>query len=209
MSRSPPYPQPLPALQRGFSLVEVLVVILVTSFGMLGIASLQANTAKYKINSWARAAAAVQFGDLADRMRANPSQAGGRFQATGGAAAVSAYSVIDSWETQQAADLTPLVNCLTADCLPAVRATYDLLAWRAEVRRQFPQGAVSIGGNLATGVVATIAWYDRQFTDAAGDLSSSDVCVANPPTPAAAASCCPATLAAPPGVRCANMSFTP
>jgi hypothetical protein len=151
----------------------------------------------------------VQFGDLADRMRANPSQAGGRYQPLGGASAATLYTVTDNWATQQAANLTPATDCLTAACQPDVRAAYDLVAWRAEVRRQFPQGAVSITGNLATGVTATIAWFDRQFTDATGTLASSDQCVANPATPAFAANCCPTALAAPAGVRCTNMSFTP
>jgi type IV pilus assembly protein PilV len=194
--------------QHGFSLVEVLVVILVMSFGLLGIASLQANTAKYKINSWARAAAAISFSDLADRMRANASQAGGRYLAVGGAATASTYVVADNFTVQQAADLTPVTNCLTADCTTVQRATYDLLTWRAEVRRQFPQGAVSITGDLAGGVTATIAWFDRQFTNTTGALASSDVCAAGD-TPAAAAACCPAALAAPAGVRCTNLSFIP
>ena len=68
-----------PVSQAGFSMIEVLVVIVVLSFGMLGIAGLQASTAKFKINSWARSAASVQFSDLADRVRANPGQAGPSF----------------------------------------------------------------------------------------------------------------------------------
>ena len=57
---------------KGFTLLEVLIVLIVLSFGLLGVASLQANTAKFKINSWARAASSVQFSCLSYAMRANP-----------------------------------------------------------------------------------------------------------------------------------------
>lgn len=194
---------------RGFSLIEVLVVILIMTFGLLGIAGLQAATAKYKVNSWVRSAASVQFSDLADRLRANPDQAGGRFvAATGTPSAVSAYVMEDDWATQQADTLTPANNCLTTVCTAAERAAFDLVTWRAEVRRQFPQGAVTVSGDVAVGVTTTIAWFDRQFTNAAGTLQSSDVCAAGG-NAATAASCCPATLDAPAGVRCANMVINP
>lgn len=197
------------ASARGFSLIEILVVILIMTFGLLGIAGLQAATAKYKVNSWVRAAASVQFSDLADRLRANPDQAGGRFvSATGTPATASAYTVTANWTAQQAAALTPAVDCLTTVCTAAQRAAFDLTVWRAEVRRQFPQGAVTVAGDVAVGVTATIAWFDRQFTDATGELQTSDVCVANS-AGALAANCCPDTLEAPAGVRCTNMLINP
>lgn len=195
---------------RGFSMIEVLVVMLILSFGMLGIASLQANTAKFKINSWARSAASVQFSDLADRVRANPTQAGMTFTQTGSGTSTSGYALASGWNTQQSDALTITTNCLTTECTAAEHATYDMLVWRANVRRMFPQGAAIVAGNRSTGVSASIAWFDRQFTQANGSLDSSAVCVAGV-TGAAQANCCPATLGDPatPGVRCTNLSFLP
>jgi type IV pilus assembly protein PilV len=199
-----------PAPQAGFSMIEVLVVIVVLSFGMLGIAGLQANTAKFKINSWARAAASVQFSDLADRVRANPDQAGPEYGKTPATGSTSAYALQRSWTQQQTDDLSVAANCLTATCTAAQRASYDMLVWRARVRRSFPQGSAVVTGNRAAGITATIAWFDRQFTTPAGGLDKSAVCT-DTSAGADAMNCCPAALAspAPAGVRCTNFTFIP
>ena len=191
-------------------MIEVLVVMLILSFGMLGIASLQANTAKFKINSWARSAASVQFSDLADRVRANPTQAGMTYATTGSGTSASGYALASDWSTQQAATLAISTDCLTTECTAAERATYDMLVWRAGVRRMFPQGAAVVAGNRSTGVSASIAWFDRQFTKTDNSLDSSAVCVAGV-SGAVQANCCPAALGDPatPGVRCTNISFLP
>ncbi len=194
---------------RGFSLIEVLVVILIMTFGLLGIAGLQAATAKFKVNAWVRSAASVQFSDLADRLRDNPGQAGGRYvAATGTASLPSAYVFTDDWDAQQGAVPEPDEDCLTTVCTPAERAAFDLATWRAEVRRQFPQGSVTVTGDVAVGVTATVAWFDRQFTNAAGELQSSEVCAAGN-NAAVAANCCPAALDAPAGVRCTRVLINP
>jgi type IV pilus assembly protein PilV len=203
---------------RGFTLLEVLVAIVVLSFGLLGLAGLQAATAKYKIGSWARSAASVQFADLADRVRANPIGVGATIGITPSIA--SAYTVTDDWAAQQAADLAIATDCAVNVCTAAQRAAFDMLVWRTAVRRQFPQGAAIVTGGGAGGgapvlpVNATIAWFDKQFTRVDGSLDASATC---PTTPAGLAalsaaqrtSCCPQALAAPDGVRCVSFSFLP
>lgn len=62
--------------QSGFSMVEMLVAILVFSLGLLGVAGLQAATAKYKINTQANAAVGQIFLDFTERVRVNPTAAG-------------------------------------------------------------------------------------------------------------------------------------
>lgn len=195
---------------RGFTLIEVLVVILVMTFGLLGIAALQANTAKFKVNGWVRATASVQFADLADRIRANPGQAGSAIDTSNGnATAASTYVFTQTWAQQEADPPAPAVDCLTAVCTPAERAAFDLATWRGEVRRQFPQGSVHVEGDVgAGGVRATIAWFDRTAARADGSLDRAPVCAAGLP-PAGFATCCPAALAAPDGVRCTRVVFVP
>jgi type IV pilus assembly protein PilV len=203
---------------RGFTLLEVLVAIVVLSFGLLGLAGLQAATAKFKVGSWARSAASVQFADLADRVRANPIGAGATIGIT--PAIASAYTMTDDWDAQQADALAIATNCATTVCTAAQRATFDMLVWRTSVRRQFPQGAVIVTGGGAGGgapllpVNATIAWFDKQFTRVDGSLDESATC----PTTAAGlaalnaaqrTSCCPQELDAPAGVRCVSFSFLP
>jgi type IV pilus assembly protein PilV len=196
-------------LQRGFSMLEVMIVLLVLSFGLLAVAGLQANTAKFKINSWARSAAAVQFSALADSIRANPSAAGSDYFAT--SAVTSAYGVNANWATQQADALAISRDCSMTSCTDAQRAEFDLLSWRRDVRRLLPQGAVVVTGNRSAGINTTIAWFDKQFVEPSGAMGRSDVCAATL-TGVAQVNCCPADLVGDPaieGVRCSNVSFLP
>jgi type IV pilus assembly protein PilV len=195
----------------GFTLLEVLIVLIVLSFGLLGVASLQANTAKFKINSWARSAASVQFSALADAMRANPGEAG-TIYLDGPNNSASAYTLSDDWATQQSDTLTIATDCLSSLCTSAQRAAFDLTAWRREVRSLLPQGAVTVTGNSSRGVTATIAWFDKQFVDTTGAPGRSLVCAAGQTDAADQANCCPASLTGDPAeenVRCTNVTFVP
>lgn len=58
--------------QRGVSLIEVLVAIVIFSVGVLGVALLQIKGMQYTKQSGSRTAAIEQAGSLADAMRANP-----------------------------------------------------------------------------------------------------------------------------------------
>jgi type IV pilus assembly protein PilV len=187
----------------------VLIVLLVLSFGLLAVAGLQANTAKFKINSWARSAAAVQFSALADAVRANPSAAGNDYFAA--SATASAYAVNANWSTQQADSLAITRDCSSTSCTAAERAEFDLLVWRRDVRRLLPQGAVAVTGDRSTGINATIAWFDKQFVEPSGAPGRAEVCTATL-TGAAQVNCCPSGLVGDPsieGVRCTNVSFLP
>ena len=58
--------------QRGFSLVEVLTTLVVMSVGMLGIAGLYVQSMQAGHSSMFRHHAVTLAGDVADRIRANP-----------------------------------------------------------------------------------------------------------------------------------------
>lgn len=57
--------------QRGFSLIEVLIALLVTSVGLLGLAALQAKSLQYNHGAYLRSQANILAYDMADRMRIN------------------------------------------------------------------------------------------------------------------------------------------
>ncbi|NML60046.1 type IV pilus modification protein PilV [Massilia sp. RP-1-19] len=63
--------------QRGTTLVEVLVTVVVLAFGLLGIAAFQAKAQVGSIEAYQRAQAVVLLEDLQARMSGNPAQAAG------------------------------------------------------------------------------------------------------------------------------------
>jgi type IV pilus assembly protein PilV len=68
-----PMQPPVRQAERGASLVEVLVSILVISFGILAMAAVQSNSVRFQKTSEYRATANLLTSEMADRMRANAS----------------------------------------------------------------------------------------------------------------------------------------
>lgn len=58
-------------LQKGFTLIEVLVTVLVLAIGLLGLAGLQVTTMRFNHSAYMRSQATNLAYDIADRMRAN------------------------------------------------------------------------------------------------------------------------------------------
>lgn len=65
------YIRPLYPLQQGASLLEVLITILILSFGLLGLAGLQSKNQQTLLESYQRAQAVLLLSDMAERMNAN------------------------------------------------------------------------------------------------------------------------------------------
>lgn len=78
--------------QQGITLIEVLVTVVISAVGLLGIAVLQLTALKGVVDSSQRMTAAAIVSDIADRLRANPA---GR-QANEYAAAFAVYSECDA-----------------------------------------------------------------------------------------------------------------
>ena len=64
-------------LQRGAGLIEVLVTLLITSFGLLALAGLVAKSTASEFDSYQRAQAAVLLTDMVERINANRANASG------------------------------------------------------------------------------------------------------------------------------------
>lgn len=58
--------------QRGFALLEVLITIVITAFGLLGLLGMQGKMELAEVEAYQRAQATLLVGDMADRMRASP-----------------------------------------------------------------------------------------------------------------------------------------
>lgn len=108
--------------QRGFSLVEVLIALIIMSVGMLGIAGLYVQSMQAGRTSMFRHQAVTLAGDVADRIRANP-RAGIAYAGAGG----------DN-------------NCVGqgVDCNEAQMAANDIFIWDAEAVGSLPNGDVIV-----------------------------------------------------------------
>ena len=102
---------------KGFSLVEVLIALIVMSVGMLGIAGLYVQSMQAGRTSMLRHHAVNLAGDIADRIRANP---------TAGAAYI----------TTQGANNTCVAG--NTDCTPAQMAANDIFLWQAQAAEFLP-----------------------------------------------------------------------
>ncbi len=197
--------------QSGVSLIEALVSILVMALGLVGMAALQTYTLKYQQGSVQRGMVSSLMADYIERVRANGGQSmlmlgtgspyltGGQ---TWGDASAEDWSAIPSG--------TPACGGSTA-CEPADRATYDLAQWQRSVRQSLPKGSVSMTALNDDAVRVTLMWADKGLVSGSGENQtkvSSKAC-ADGDTGAASLNCCPVDVAAPEGVRCANMVVVP
>ena len=116
----------------GFSLVEVLIALIIISVGMLGIAGLYVQSMQAGRTSMFRHNAVILVGDVADRIRANP---------TAGAT----YAVIGGADN----------NCVAqgVNCSAPQMANQDIFLWTAQAAETLPGGTVCKTG--AYGVTAT------------------------------------------------------
>ena len=184
--------------ERGATLIEALVSILVLSLGLLGMASLQANALAYQKSSWAIHRIAELTGDIGERIRANPLGATNNYYVyTANYAAAKAATIASN-------------NCRTsgAACTTAQIANDDLSAWLAKAQAALPGGAVNLEGASNTGFIVTAMYMDKEFVNATGTLQSSTTCT-SATSGIAWRNCCPTTAAVPAGVRCSRIDIIP
>ncbi len=106
-------PQRNIANQKGFSLIEVLISVLVMSVGLLGLGGLQMVSLKGSNNAHFRTVASLAATELADRMRSNPI-----------AIAAAQYSASMNLKSCESA---PAKQCVAGvSCSPEESASYDL-----------------------------------------------------------------------------------
>src|SRR3569833_1196581 len=104
--------------ERGFTLVEALVALVVLSIGLLGVAALQFASLKAKHDSATRTQAVYLADAIIDRMRTNPT-------------AVSACEYLLGFGD------TPAGSTI---------AKIDLISWRHNISNALPGGAVAPTG---------------------------------------------------------------
>jgi type IV pilus assembly protein PilV len=96
--------------QRGFSLIEVLVTLVILAIGLLGVAGMQARLQQSEMEAYQRSQALLLLDDMANRLAANRSVAASYVAATAAAAAGSTCP--SSLATQLERDASEWCNAL-------------------------------------------------------------------------------------------------
>ena len=146
---------------KGFSLVEVLIALIVMSVGMLGIAGLYVQSMQAGRSSMLRHHAVNLAGDIADRIRANPS-AGAAYTAAAGANN----------------------NCVAqnTDCTIAEMAANDIFLWQQQAQNTLPGGDVTIVYDNAVSpptYTITVTWSEAisEAWNNPGDLRTYQIVI--------------------------------
>ncbi|MGB3068038.1 MAG: type IV pilus modification protein PilV [Ottowia sp.] len=116
--------------QRGITLLESLVAIVVVALGILGIIAVQMRTLTDTQTAVRRAQAVRLIEDFSERMKVNPN-------------ALLNMSAYTSGYAKKMTDYEG-ADCLGATCTPAELAKFDLLQWKTTVQETLPGGQASI-----------------------------------------------------------------
>ncbi len=191
--------QPNP--QRGFSLIETLVAMLLLAMGLLGAVALQFATAKEQRSTQFISRAAIVANEMAERMRGNRAGIELGYYVTPDTTYTTARDKI------AANGAPPTRGCGSQlECPAAVTAEQaDMQAWWNTLRTGLPQASAHItltpagAASLRRDII--IAWVEPVVEK---DASGNAVLI-----PAGeGASGCPASIQSPAGVRCYQMRFT-
>jgi type IV pilus assembly protein PilV len=139
--------------QRGFTLIEVLITVIVLAIGLLGLAGLQLNGLRFTHSAYQTSQATIAAYDIIDRMRVNrPAAEGGDYDIALGATPAAA-------------------NCTGAgaNCAPGTLADADLSEWKQSVAALLPSGDGAVQRN-GSAFVVTIRWDDSRGAEAPKDL---------------------------------------
>jgi type IV pilus assembly protein PilV len=130
----------MPARHRGISLIELLVSLLIFSFGMLGLAGLQTRALSFSQSSMQRSLATSLTDDILDRMRAD-----------------RANAINNNWDTA----LTDTSSSITGSLLYQT----DLKDWKQAVEATLPEGRASVGVDVNGVVTIVVEWSDSRGKD--------------------------------------------
>lgn len=153
-------PIPINSKQRGFTLLEVMIALMIFSIGLLGLAGLQAGGLRSNTQAQLRTVAVIQADDMADRIRSNP-----RGVTDGD------YNAMDSSNPTAG-------NCISNTCTAAQMATYDYYEWETSNQGLLPSGhgtvtTTVVGGGVTTLFTVTVMW-DEDRTGVNGTNCSGD-----------------------------------
>jgi len=139
-----------PKNSQGFTLLEVLIALVIFSFGLLALAALMAKGLQYNTSALHRSYASSQAYDMADRMRAN------RLGVDAG-----------NYDSVSGTGSDP--GCITSGCNPAQMAQYDGWEWNKMNAAVLPNGSGTVKKKPGTSYYTiSISWNENRFESTEG-----------------------------------------
>lgn len=158
-----------PLKQRGVSLIEALVAIVIMATGIMGIVGVQLRTLSDTQTSVRRAQAIRLIDDLGERMKVNPS------------ASTNVNAFVMDWASGSSVPATSEAskNCATSLCNHTELANYDIREWKRSVERTLPMGnantflstADASSNQRQLGVL--LRWRENERSDAGSDFTDA------------------------------------
>jgi type IV pilus assembly protein PilV len=189
-------------LQRGTTLVEILVTLFVLAVGLLGAAGLQLSAVRYQQTAQTRAIAMAQTQVILEKMRANT---GAIVPPAPPATPLDAYVVPDDYSNATLVPNDPGCGLVAGPvgCTAAQAAQRDIRDWRLSLQQALPQGRGAIftvagaGGLVERGTRRIVVMWVEKAQDS--DDNQNAVAPTDPDCP----------LPAVPGVRCYSTQVAP
>lgn len=153
--------------QAGASLIEVMVAVLLLSFGMLAMAGLHAVSIQNTKMSQFRTIAMQQASDMADRMRANRNAFDFDNPVN-----PTPYNYTVPYDPNRPTVPTPGCAAPPAGCTPAQRAAVDIAQFLNGVRLSLPGGSLFLQKDPAANIMNVwVLWTEPDRVDGDGDSS--------------------------------------
>ena len=165
-----PHPTTAHRRQRGITLIESLVALVISVHGIIGILGMQMRTLVDSQTATRRAQAVRLIEDFSERLRVQPN------------ALVSLGNYIDLLSDDIVSDFddkpTPSNDCTNSNspCTPAALFTRDLGVWKQNVANTLPLGQASIfvapwdaGSTAASQIGIMVRWRENERTNDQGE----------------------------------------
>jgi type IV pilus assembly protein PilV len=142
--------------QRGITLIESLIALVVLALGVLGLIGFQLQTLRDTRDSVGRSRAIVIVQDIAERMRINTNATAADYTSGFGNVAV------------------PNPNCTTATCTVTQLAAFDIWRWKSNAAAALPGGQAAIAPSAtdARQYAVLVGWVENRADATASDAAA-------------------------------------
>jgi type IV pilus assembly protein PilV len=197
-------------LQKGSTLIEALVSLIILSFGLLGIAGLLLASAGQQKNSQSYGVASILVNDITERMRANQADLSltapiSNYTTPNVTTYAQAVANTINSQNNNSTACNTVGNTVDPNCTaPGAVAASDMQSWLGRINTELPGGAgriLQLNNDNITSRQVVIMWNDKATSQAESNSTTADS--VNCPTGVIINGVTPVT------VRCITVAFRP